>query len=117
MSRVAGLRIGSTMLEHDGRVTGSDGPTPADAPAPEADAPPVSLPPDPAAYDSPRNAAARARGLPYPYIPGGDDPDPVTGLEEERHYGRLLLIMVGVIVFGGFILGIIGMIVGGVIGA
>ena len=33
------------------------------------------LPPDPAAYDRERSAAARRRGLSTPYIPGGRDPD------------------------------------------
>lgn len=64
------------------------------------------LPPDPAAYDSPRAAAARARGLAAPYIAGGRDPDPDAGLREERFYGRILLVMVAVIVLGGFVLGI-----------
>jgi hypothetical protein len=103
-------------------VTATEDPAPS-RPDPEPETAPPSageaapqLPPDPVAYDSPRNAAARARGLPYPYIPGGDDPDPLVAREEERHYGRLLLAMVGVIVFGGFVLGIIGMIIGGVIG-
>lgn len=64
------------------------------------------LPPDPAAYDSPRAAAARARGLAAPYIAGGRDPNPDAGLREERFYGRILLIMVAVIVLGGFVLGI-----------
>ena len=39
---------------------------------------------------SERNAAARARGLAAPYIPGGRDPDPEAGLQEERRYLRLL---------------------------
>ncbi len=68
--------------------------------------PPDQLPPDPAAYDSPRAAAARARGLAAPYIAGGRDPDPDAGLREERFYGRILLVMVAVIVLGGFVLGI-----------
>ncbi|HET9681054.1 MAG TPA: hypothetical protein VFP19_03375 [Candidatus Limnocylindrales bacterium] len=65
------------------------------------------LPPDPAAYDSPRAVQARARGLSAPYIPGGRDPDPEGGRREERFYGRLLLVMVLVIAFGAFILGIV----------
>jgi len=65
------------------------------------------VPPDPAEYDSERNAAARARGLAAPYIAGGRDPDPEAGLEEERRYLRLLLIMVGVIIAAGFVLGIL----------
>ena len=65
-----------------------------------------SLPADPAAYDSPRAAQARARGLSTPYIPGGRDPDPDGAKREERFYLRLLLIMVVVIVLSGFVLGI-----------
>jgi hypothetical protein len=64
-----------------------------------------SLPPDPEAYDSPRNARARAKGLEGPYIAGGTDPDPEKGLVEERHYVRLLVWMVVVLILGGFILG------------
>jgi hypothetical protein len=74
--------------------------------------PPTELPPDPAAYDSERNAAARARGLAAPYIAGGRDPDPDSGRREERYYGRLLLIMVVVIVAGGFVLGIVANVIG-----
>jgi len=59
------------------------------------------------AYDSPRNARARAKGLEAPYIAGGTDPDPEQGLVEERRYTRLLIWMVAALVFGGFILGII----------
>lgn len=64
------------------------------------------LPADPAAYDSPRAAQARARGLSTPYIPGGRDPDPDGARREERFYLRLLVIMVVVIVLSGFVLGI-----------
>jgi hypothetical protein len=74
--------------------------------------PQTDLPPDPEAYDSERNAHARARGLAAPYIAGGRDPDPEAGKREERFYGRLLLIMVGVIVASGFVLGIIANIIG-----
>jgi hypothetical protein len=70
------------------------------------------LPPDPAAYDSERNASARARGLKAPYIAGGRDPDPEVGRREERFYGRLLVVMVVVIVLAGFVLGIIANVVG-----
>ena len=76
-------------------------------------APPrADLPPDPETYDSERNAHARARGLAAPYIAGGRDPDPEAGKREERFYGRLLLIMVGLIVASGFVLGIIANIIG-----
>jgi hypothetical protein len=80
--------------------------------AAEPEANPDALPPDPAAYDSERNALARARGLAAPYIAGGRDPDPATGHREERFYGRLLLAMVIVIVLGGFVLGIITNVIG-----
>lgn len=71
-------------------------------------APPATpLPPDPAAYDAPRNVHARARGLSAPYISGGNDPDPAKGVAEERYYGRLLLAMVLVLILGGFVFGII----------
>jgi hypothetical protein len=70
------------------------------------------LPPDPEAYDSERSAMARARGLSAPYIAGGRDPDPIAGRRQERFYLRLLLLMVGVIVFGGFILGIAALLLG-----
>jgi hypothetical protein len=64
-----------------------------------------TLPPDPVAYDSIRAQHARARGLAAPYIAGGRDPDPEAGRREERFYGRLLVLMVVVLVFGGFIVG------------
>lgn len=67
----------------------------------------ASLPPDPEAYDSVRAQHARARGLAAPYIAGGRDPDPDAGRREERFYGRLLLFMVLVLVFGGFVVGFI----------
>jgi len=65
------------------------------------------LPPDPDAYDAPRNVRARAKGLPAPYIAGGLDPNPGPGLAEERRYTRWLVWMVAGLVFGGFILGVI----------
>lgn len=71
-----------------------------------------SLPPDPAAYDSPRAERARARGLAAPYIPGGRDPDPERTRREERLYLRLLLIMVAFLAFGAFALGIIANLLG-----
>jgi hypothetical protein len=64
------------------------------------------LPPDPAEYDSARAQIARAKGLQAPYIAGGLDPEPEIGLQEERHYGKLLLWMVVVLMFGGFVIGI-----------
>lgn len=74
--------------------------------APESSKPqPARLPPDPEAYDSVRAQHARARGLAAPYIAGGRDPDPDVGRREERFYGRLLVIMVLALVFGGFVIG------------
>jgi hypothetical protein len=74
--------------------------------------PPPARPPDPEAYDSERNEHARARGLAAPYIAGGRDPEPEVGRREERYYLRLLLIMVGLIVLGGFALGIVSNLLG-----
>jgi hypothetical protein len=71
-----------------------------------AETTPGPLPPDPAEYDSARAQIARAKGLEAPYIAGGQDPDPEAGLEEERHYGKLLLWMVLALIFGGFVIGI-----------
>jgi hypothetical protein len=71
----------------------------------DAVTPPDPLPPDPVAYDDPRNVRARAKGLDAPYIAGGDDPDPARGLWEDRHYGRLLIAMVVVLVLGAFVVG------------
>jgi hypothetical protein len=90
-------------------VTALPDPGPQGAPA---DSPQADLPPDPEAYDSERNAHARARGLAAPYIAGGRDPDPDAGRREERFYGRLLLIMVVLIVASGFVLGIIANVIG-----
>ena len=70
---------------------------------PERDA----LPPDPEAYDSPRAAPARARGLAAPYIAGGDDPNPEQGRREERRYLVILAIMVVAAVLAPFVLGAI----------
>jgi hypothetical protein len=71
------------------------------------------LPPDPEKYDSPRAELARARGLDAPYIPGGEDPDAETTRRQERVLLRLLLIMAAAIIFGGFVLGILGNIITG----
>jgi hypothetical protein len=65
----------------------------------------MSLPPDPAAYDTERSASARRRGLSTPYIPGGRDPDQAHADAEDRRYLRILLIMVVAIVLAGFVLG------------
>jgi hypothetical protein len=64
-----------------------------------------AVPPDPAAYDTERSAAARRRGLATPYIPGGRDPEMAAAEQEDRHWVRLLLIMVIVIIAAGFVLG------------
>ncbi|MEA2578064.1 MAG: hypothetical protein QOD78_1652 [Chloroflexota bacterium] len=76
-------------------------PTPTLPPEPETSA----LPPDPAAYDSPRAVRAREKGLEAPYIAGGHDPDPAKGLAEERRYLKLLLAMTAAIVASGFVIG------------
>ena len=89
----------------------TDEPQRDDVAAPVAAATARPAAPDPAEYDTERNAAARARGLSAPYIAGGRDPDPEAGLAEERRYLRLLLIMVGVIIASGFVLGILANIV------
>lgn len=70
------------------------------------------LPPDPAAYDSPRATRARAKGLDAPYIAGGDDPEPGPAMAEERRYWRLLVAMVVTIVAAGFVLGTIIALIG-----
>ena len=72
----------------------------------------MTLPPDPQAYDTERNAAARRRGLAAPYIPGGRDPDQAAAQAEDRRYLRILLIMVVVIIFAGFVLGVIAQLAG-----
>jgi hypothetical protein len=71
-----------------------------------------NLPPDPASYDTERNRAARQRGLSTPYIPGGRDPDQEAAEREDRHYLRILLVMVIVIVLAGFVLGVIALLSG-----
>ena len=70
------------------------------------------LPPDPERYDEYRNVAARKRGLPKPYIAGGEDPDPEATREKERPYLRLLIAMIIVIVLAGFVLGAIAKLLG-----
>ena len=78
---------------------------------PPATSPPA-LPPDPNAYDAPRAVQARARGLAAPYIPGGEDPDPVTTRRQERRYLRWLIAMTVVIILSGFVLGVIAKLLG-----
>ena len=85
---------------------------PADEAGPDPTPAFTTVPPDPAAYDSERSAAARARGLAAPYIPGGRDPDQVRAESEDRRYLKLLLIMVVVIILAGFVLGFGAAIVG-----
>jgi hypothetical protein len=72
---------------------------------------PLSTPPppgvDPDAYDSPRNARARAKGLEAPVISGGDDPNLAVALAADRRYGRWLVWMVVAIVASGFIIGVL----------
>jgi hypothetical protein len=70
------------------------------------------MPPDPAAYDSERNAAARARGLAAPYIPGGRDPDQAQADRQDRRYLKLLVAMVVTIVLAGFVLGFVAVLAG-----
>jgi hypothetical protein len=93
-------------------MTSGSAPPPAEPHETPPGAPSTELPPDPGAYDSERNAAARARGLAAPYIAGGRDPEPEAGRREERFYLRLLLIMVAAVVAGGFVLGVIANIIG-----
>lgn len=83
---------------------------PSDQPEPGE---PRELPADPEAYDAPRAAQARARGLAAPYIAGGRDPDPEVGRREERFYLRILLAMVVLIVLSGFVLGAISKLLSG----
>jgi hypothetical protein len=74
--------------------------------------PGAPLPPDPTAYDTERNAAARARGLAAPYIPGGRDPDQAAADREDLRYLKLLAIMVVTIILAGFVLGFIAVLAG-----
>ena len=72
----------------------------------------MTLPPDPQAYDTERNAAARRRGLAAPYIPGGRDPEQDRAEAEDRRWLRILLIMVVVIILAGFVLGVVALLAG-----
>jgi hypothetical protein len=69
-------------------------------------------PADPDLYDSPRAVRARAKGLPGPYIEGGNDPDIGPALAEDRRLGRLLVIMVLSIIGAGFAIGTLLALVG-----
>ncbi len=95
-----------------GPTEGPDG-EPGPEPAPGAPTPGPSSARVPAEALSQRNEMARAKGLPGVMIQGGTDPDPDATRERERPYVRLLLIMIAVIVLGGFVLGFVGMVVGG----
>ena len=70
------------------------------------------VPPDPAAYDTERSAAARRRGLSTPYIPGGRDPDQASAEREDRRNVRILIAMVLVIIAAGFVLGFLASMLG-----
>jgi hypothetical protein len=69
--------------------------------------PPRPPAPDPTAYDAPRNAIARNKGLEQPVITGGGDPGLPSAKAEDRRLSRLLLAMVAIIVASGFIIGIL----------
>ncbi len=89
-----------------GRVTEPELPT---EPARRA---PLEAPSEPDWPADPRAVLARKRGLPGLAITGGEDPEPSIGRSEERRYGSLLLLMVAGIVLAGFVLGIIGVLLG-----
>ncbi|HYM84912.1 MAG TPA: hypothetical protein VEY67_12260 [Candidatus Dormibacteraeota bacterium] len=67
----------------------------------------------PAAAVSERNAQARAKGLPGLVIEGGADVAGDARRRAERRYLRLLVIMVIAIVLAGFVLGFVGLLIGG----
>lgn len=81
-------------------------------PAPRATPDRPLLPPDPVAYDAERNVHARKRGLPQAYIAGGDDPALGETLRRERRYVRILVTMALGIVALGFVLGVVGALLG-----
>lgn len=68
--------------------------------------------PDPEEYDSPRAQRAREKGLPGPYITGGEAPDEQQARAEERRLGGWLVLMVAVIVAAGFVRGLIAALLG-----
>ena len=88
------------------------GTPPDDDSGPVPVVPAAPLPPDPSAYDSERNAAARARGLAAPYIPGGRDPDQERADADDRRNLRILLAFVVAIVLAGFVFGILAAMLG-----
>ena len=89
----------------------ADDPTRGD-PDPRPLAGDSTLPADPARYDSPRNVAARRKGLEAPYIAGGEDPDLPATLRREARLTRLLVGMAIAVVLLGFVLGIVGALIG-----
>ena len=72
----------------------------------------AALPPDPVQYDEPRNVMARRKGLEQPYIAGGNDPEIEETLRRERPYVQILIWMVVILIAMGFVLGMIGAIIG-----
>lgn len=86
--------------------------SPAEEPGPAAASRTTEIAPDPRRAADPRAVLARKRGLPGPYITGGDDADPNASRREERRYGTLLLVMVVAIVLAGFVLGLLGVLLG-----
>ena len=93
--RAVNARLGYEPLPdelHDARTAVRRHHGRGDRDATETDKPSAStrLPPDPE-RTTPHAHRARAKGLPGPYIAGGEDPDPAAGLADDRRYGRLLL--------------------------
>jgi hypothetical protein len=83
----------------------------ADGPETEPSETPMP-PPDPAAYDTERSAAARSRGVAAPYSRGGRYPHQAAAEREDRRYLRWLLIMVVAIILAGFALGMVAVVAG-----
>jgi len=95
--------------------TAAPDPAPTEAPEPPAGPPAApgratGIPPEALTE---RSEHARARGLPGLSIAGGEDPDLNETVARERPYLQALIAMVVVIIAGGFLLGLIGMVVGG----
>jgi hypothetical protein len=111
----AGTSVPGTGAEPADAATsaGESADVPEPGPAPDASTPARAAPRIPADALSQRNTIARAKGLPGVVIQGGQDPDPERTRERERPYIRLLVIMVVVIVLAGFVLGFVGLLVGG----